>query len=310
MDEHGASPLILCAGIAVQDFMFSVDRFPTASTKAMLRDVVITEGGCAANAAIAIVRLGARARFAGPLGDDAASERIRDNLARVGVDTRGVVRAAGANASLSAVFVDDNGERLLATRRDPGLSLARPTDANDLLNGVSVVLADNHFSAFVRPICEAAHRRQLPVVLDIDRGTDRADPLLALASHAIFSAEALRDTAGVAALDQALERASAFCPGFIAATDGANGVFFRDAGRVGHRPAFPVEAVDTLAAGDVFHAGFALALAEGGRIEEALVFASAAAALKCEKFGGIAGAPQRADLERFLTARQSRTRDQ
>ncbi|HWD57341.1 MAG TPA: PfkB family carbohydrate kinase [Stellaceae bacterium] len=310
MDEGSASPLILCAGIAVQDFMFSVDRFPTASTKAVLRDAIVTEGGCAANAAIAIVRLGARARFAGPLGDDAESDRINENLARSGVDTRGIVRAAGAGASLSAVFVDDDGERLLATRRDPGLSRARPMDPHDLLSEASIVLADNHFPDFVRPICEAARRRNLPVILDIDRGTDRADPLLALASHAIFSAEALRDTTGAAGLDQALECASAFCPGFIAATDGANGVFFRDAGRLGHRPAFAVEAVDTLAAGDVFHAGFALGLAESRQIEEALTFASAAAALKCEKFGGIVGAPSRAELEHFLAARQNRPRTQ
>jgi sugar/nucleoside kinase (ribokinase family) len=305
MAEHSASPLILCAGIAVQDFMFSVDRFPTASTKAVLRNVVITEGGCAANAAITIVRLGARARFAGPLGDDAPSDRIADNLARSGVDTRGLVRVARAGASLSAVFVDGNGERLLATRRDPGLSCARPTDPEDLLRDVSVVLADNHFSPFVRPICEAAHRHHLPVVLDIDRGIDRSDPLLAIASHAIFSGEALRDTTGATGLDQALERAGRFCPGFIAATDGANGVFFLEAGHLGHQPAFAVEAVDTLAAGDVFHAGFALALAERRPTPEALVFASAAAALKCQKFGGIVGAPTRIELERFLALRQN-----
>jgi sulfofructose kinase len=65
-------------------------------------------------------------------------------------------------------------------------------------------------------------------------------------------------------------------------------------------PTFPVKAVDTLAAGDVFHAAFALALAEQRSNAEALRFASAVAALKCMRFGGIAGAPTRPELEEFL----------
>lgn len=285
--------------------MFRVDCFPTASTKSVLQDIVITEGGCSANAAIAIARLGGRARFAGPLGDDTASDRIVDGLARVGVDSAGVVRVAGAAASISAVFVDDRGERLLATKRDQGLGGTRPADVAALLRDVAVVLADNHFADFLRPIAEAARRREIPVVLDLDRPTAPADPLFAFASHVIFSAEALRVTTGATDMAQGLERAASFCRGFVAATDGARGAFARLAGEVVQVPAFPIKAVDTLAAGDVFHAGFALALAEGAGEIEAMQMGSAAAALKCEKFGGIAGAPSRAELEEFLRMRPS-----
>ena len=56
-------------------------------------------------------------------------------------------------------------------------------------------------------------------------------------------------------------------------------------------PVFKVDAVDTLAAGDVFHAGFALALAEGRDEVAAMRFGAAAAALKCTRFGGSMGAP-------------------
>ena len=68
-----------------------------------------------------------------------------------------------------------------------------------------------------------------------------------------------------------------------------------------HQPAFGVEAADTLAAGDVFHAGFALALAEGCPESTAMRFASAAAALKCTRFGGIVGTPTRAEVEGLLS---------
>ena len=64
--------------------------------------------------------------------------------------------------------------------------------------------------------------------------------------------------------------------------------------------AFKIDAVDTLGAGDMFHGAFALRLAEGGDEVAAMRFASAAAALKCTRFGGIIGAPSRTEVENFL----------
>jgi sulfofructose kinase len=187
---------VLCTGIAVEDYIFRVDRFPTPGTKGVVEDFVVTGGGCAANAAIAIARLGGRARFAGPLGDDPMSNRIVAGMVAAGVDVAQVERVAGGMASLSGIFIDSAGERLLATRREHGLRGARASDPLALLGDMAVVLADNHFPEFVLPICTAARARGLPVVLDVDRAAAPGDPLLALATHPIFSAEALRRTSG------------------------------------------------------------------------------------------------------------------
>ena len=64
--------------------------------------------------------------------------------------------------------------------------------------------------------------------------------------------------------------------------------------------AFAVPVVDTLGAGDTWHGAFAVRLAEGADEAEAVRFASAAAALKCTRFGGRDGAPGRQDVEAFL----------
>jgi sulfofructose kinase len=292
---------VLCAGIAVEDFIFRVNRFPTPGTKTVIEDFVVTGGGCAANAAIAIARLGGEACFAGPLGHDPMSDRILAGMAGDGVDVSGVERMAGGVASFSGIFVDPAGERLLATRRAQGLRKARAADPDALLQGIAVVLADNHFPEFVLPICRSARKRGLAVVLDVDRATKPDDLLLALATHPIFSAEALRGTTGIAELESALARAARLCRGgFVAVTDGANGAFWRQRDAAGRAPAFAIEAVDTLAAGDVFHGAFALALAEGCDEREALRFAAATAGLKCTRFGGIAGAPTRAAVEALM----------
>jgi sulfofructose kinase len=60
--------------------------------------------------------------------------------------------------------------------------------------------------------------------------------------------------------------------------------------------------LDTLAAGDVFHGALGVALGDGRGDADALRFAAAAAAIKCQRLGGVRGAPQRAEVEERLGA--------
>ena len=77
----------------------------------------------------------------------------------------------------------------------------------------------------------------------------------------------------------------------MAVTDGANGAHWRQGPAVRHLWAFAVHSVATLAAGDVFHGAFALALVEGQDEAESLRFAAAAAALKCTRFAELPARP-------------------
>jgi sulfofructose kinase len=301
---------VVCAGIAVLDAVFRVAQFPVPEAKTQASEFMIMSGGCAANAAVAIARLGGGARFAGPLGGPPGAEPIGDRisaaLAGERVDTAACPRVAGVASSMSAICIDPRGERAIVNYRDDRLAAARPDDPSGLVATAAAVLADNRFPEFVLPICEAARARGIPVVLDADKPTRATDILLRVASHVVFSAEGLRATAGLHDLGAGLERIAAASRSFLAATDGANGMVWRVPGMHGKSrlmPAFPIQAVDTLAAGDVFHGAFVLALAEGRAEAEALRFAAAAAALKCTRFGGITGAPGRAEVEALLAAR-------
>jgi sulfofructose kinase len=146
----------------------------------------------------------------------------------------------------------------------------------------------------------AARRRGIPVVVDLEKSNPGAEQLRALCSHLVFSAEGARATAGTDKLELAMRRIAKQTQAFVAVTNGGDDILFVEGGEPQRLPTFTVKAVDTLAAGDVFHAAFTLALAEGHREREALRFASAVAALKCTRFGGIAGAPTRAEVERFM----------
>ena len=121
--EAGKVPLVLCAGIAVIDYVFQLKTFPSTGIKTRADAFVVTGGGCAANAAVAIRRLGARARLATPLGGPPGRDTVGDSiLARLGaegVNLAGVVRVEGVDSPVSAILIDAAGERLIVNSPRP-----------------------------------------------------------------------------------------------------------------------------------------------------------------------------------------------
>ena len=302
MVRSSDAPTILCAGIAVQDIVFRVAQFPAPGGKCMTHEFMTVLGGCAVNAAVAVARLGGRAFYSGPLGDaaDNVSNQLIAGMAKEGVDTGGVVRVPGATAPVSGIMVDASGERMIVTHRDKRIETARLADPDRMVADISLLLADNRFPELVRPVCEAARRRGIPIVLDADRPTVEDDPLFRIPTHVIFSGECLRATTGLDDLSAGLQRMAPRTEAFLAVSDGPGPVRYLADGAVRTMPVFKLEAIDTLAAGDVFHAGIALALAEGRDAVAAMRFGAASAGLKCTRFGGSMGAPKRDEVEAFL----------
>ena len=306
MSSAKRAPRILCAGIIVLDEVFRVDEFPQPDGKVQAKGFFVVNGGCAANAAVAIARLGGHAALAGPMGgpagEDENGDRVLKALARENVDCAACQRIGGLATALSAIFMNTRGDRTIVTYRDERIAAAAPDNPEQIISAADAVLADNRYPEFVRPICEAARRRNLPVVLDGDRPTIEEDPLFRVASHVVFSWECLRETTGIADLGEGLLRIAGKTDAFLAVSNGPDDIVYLDEGRVRRLPVFKIAAVDTLGAGDAFHGGFALALAEGRSEVEAMRFGAAVAGIKCTRIGGSAGAPKRPEVDAFLAA--------
>lgn len=296
---------VLCTGIAVLDQLFRVESFPRPEVKTQASEFRIVAGGNAANAAVAIAHLGARTSFTGPVGGPAGADTVGDMLLRLianeNIDVTHCPRLDGVPSPISAICIDGRGERAIANFRDERLASVRPDNPAALVANADAIIADNRFPAYVREVCAAGRARGIPVVLDADEPRHDSNELLTVVSHVVFSAEGLRATAGTDHLGRALIDVGKMTTSFLAVTDGANDVMWLDNGELRQMPAFRVNVVDTLGAGDTFHGAFTLMLAEGRTEREAMRFASAAAALKCTKYGGILGAPSREAVETFLS---------
>ena len=257
----------------------------------------------AANAAAAIARLGGEAVFWGPIGEDAVANAIRARLIADGVDVQGLRRFEGRTSSHSAVIVDECGERLVVGYR--GSALQAPADwlPLDRIDPAGALLADVRWPDGAWRALRAARDAGIPAILDAEiAAVEILAKLTRAADHVIFSERGLEAYSGDDR-EGGLRRALANGARLAAVTRGEAGVDWIEADAphdIRHCAAFLVDAVDTLAAGDVFHGAYALALAEGLRIGDAMRFAAAAAAIKCSRPGGRSGAPGREEVEALL----------
>jgi sulfofructose kinase len=297
--------LVACAGIVTLDHIFQIDALPTHEGKYSATGHLTIGGGVAANAAAAVVKLGGAASFIGCVGDDDAGDNVIAQFLELGIATDSMQRIANHSTPISFILVDRAGQRELVNFvPDDFFSSANPWFADDV-GEADVVLVDCRWPAGAVHSLGSARERSLPSVVDVDRPIDAAPhtetgQIMDLGTHLIFSRSALTATMNDERLVDALRSAAERSGAWVAVTDGERGVSWVEDGRVRHQPAFHVDAVDTLGAGDVFHGAFALALAEGRGERDAVRFASAAAALKCTSFGGRAGIPDRAAVDALL----------
>ncbi len=287
---------IIVAGVAVVDLIFSVAEMPGKSEKYRADDASIVGGGCAANAAVAISRLGGKALLASRMGDDLVADIILKDLQDENVDLSLVHQAKGGKSSFSSIYVDKNGERQIMNFRGDNLIQNTSWLPNSLY--ADVILADNRWPPITEKMMSIAKKFDIPGIIDAE------DPInienLKNASHIAFSRQGLETLTGEEKLHRALKSVAGKLKSWICVTDGADGVYFLKNGNVEQIPGFNVNVKDTLGAGDIWHGAFSLCIAEGMEEISAINYANAVAAIKCTKPGGRAGCPDRQTTEQFL----------
>jgi sulfofructose kinase len=296
---------IICVGHAALDRVFTVDAWPTGSAKIVASRFEESGGGMAANAAVAAARLGGQVAFWGPTGADATADVIEAQLRDEGIDVHNLKRLAGMRSSSSAVLIDAHGERLVVGFRSEALQSSAYWLPLHQVASAAAVLVDVRWPEGAAAALQAARASNVHAILDGEVAPrDVLERLLSLARHVVFSERGLSVLS--ADVEAGLRLALAGGATVAAVTRGERGVLWIEKdtpAQLRQCPAHAVSAIDTLAAGDVFHGAYALAIAQGRAIEYAMRFASAAAAIKCTRPGGRSGAPTLSEVEALLQGR-------
>ncbi len=307
MTTSPASPARVCvAGNAALDLLLRVKHLPLAGETALALRTSQDFGGKGANQAVMASRAGVDVQLFAAVGNDADGDRLIAHLAREGIDTRHVERLACAT-DLSIVTVDENGENTIVTRNDASASyspspavLIYATREHDW-----VVLQgnlDQHVTAALLRAAHDAGRFTLfnpgPVRFDCRPLLDSVDVLV------VNRVEAAQLTQLDAAPDAA--RALLACGArTVFVTLGGEGVLWCDRDRCVHQPATPIDAIDTVGAGDAFCGALVATLAQGLPMAAALRRAQAAAMLTVTRSGSQASFPTHTEWDALV---QSSTR--
>jgi len=285
---------ILCAGHAAYDLYFFLAAYPEENGKYETADGMECGGGPAANAAVLAARWGLVAAFAGTVGGDAYGRLVAEEFRAAGVDISLLRLLPGAATPVSAILVNlSNGSRTVVNRRSSPALPADPEIDAAALKALAprVMLFDGH-----APELAAAAMAACPEAITIlDAGSVRpgTELLAPRVDYLIASEKFARGATGIADLHSP-EGAAAALKGLrelnpratVAITVGERGAYYLDGRQVRHVPALKVKAVDTTAAGDIFHGAFAYGLARGYPAAAAMELAAAAAGLSVTRRGG------------------------
>ena len=292
------------------DFTVSVPRLPGVGETVSGGTLATSPGGKGANQAVAARRLGAEVSFVTLLGADPMGDRLAAVLAEKGLPSGPIGRTQETATGVALISVDPEGRNQIAVA--PGanhrLTVERVRVHADLLAWADVVLLqletpiDTVRWALAearrlgkRTVLNPAPARVLPLPADLL-------PLVDYLTPNEVEAGLLTDRV-VRSLDEAEEAARLLVArgvSTVVVTMGAMGAVAVSASGALRVPAFPVESIDTVGAGDAFSGGLAACLAAGAPVEDALVVASAAGGLTCTRRGAVEALPTREEVDRLM----------
>lgn len=297
--------MITIFGSVNLDLIGGVERLPRPGETVPGNVFRTAPGGKGANQALAAARAGGSVRMVGAVGEDDFAAPALELLQAGRVDLASIRRVEGATG-VALILVDRAGENVIAVM--PGANGAlRVEDAEAIPFAADDVLL-LQLEVPVEAIIAAARRAKAAgAKVLLNYAPFRADALPALphVTHLVVNESecaliaAALDIEAASVTDQATELGLRLGASVIA-TLGKDGVFAVEDGRIEMAAALPVQAVDTVGAGDTFCGYLAAALAEDMPLGAALALASAAGSLACTKSGAQPAIPARADVQAAL----------
>ena len=240
-----------------------------------------------ATALVALSRLGIDCSFYGVTGDDEAGEMIKTSLENEGVGTKWLIKRKDALSQKAFITVEkEGGKRTIFWQRPTGAPLNAAELDDDFLDGSNFLLLDGLMSEVSLFATKKVREKGLPVLLDAGRDRPGMMELARESDYVVGSERFGKDMGWEGNPEKFRKKLKSMGLGHTTITFGDRGSLTFIDNQLIEMPAFPVMAVDTTGAGDVFHAGYIYGLLQGWHIEEILRFASALAAMKCQKSGG------------------------
>ena len=289
-----AKSKVCVIGSINMDLTVETDKVPAKGETVLGKNFAENPGGKGANQAVAAARLGADVHMIGAVGADTFGETLLSHLQREKVNISGIEKLEGTSTGIANIIVSDNDNRIIVA---PGANaFVTPQvvekykqwiiDSDVIVMQLEIpietviyalnIAAENNIPAIVNP----APFQQLPEVI--------YEKSAYLTPNEI-ELKGMEKDVEITSIKEKL-----------IITRGDEGVEYFSGDTKRKVRAFSVEVKDTTGAGDTFNGALAMKIAGGAPLEEAILFANAAAAISVTKVGAQGGMPDRKEVENFL----------
>lgn len=292
---------ILCIGHAAYDLTLPLEEYPRENEKYTIKKSIESGGGPAANAAYLLSKWGVKTGFIGLIGGDIYGQRILNEFRKVGTDLSLLKIEENYATPFSTILVHKkNGSRTIINRKAPYQEKKIESKVFKKFYP-KIILMDGHelhaslqaLETFPKAISilDAGSLRESTKML-----AEKVDYVVA-SEKFIKQYHKIENFHGIQDYERVIKEQKKDCPGQIIITLGEKGLIYEEEGNVFKMDAYKVKAIDTTAAGDIFHGAFTYGMLKGFSFVKNLKFSSIAAALSVEKLGGRPSIP---DLNKVI----------
>jgi len=300
---------VVVVGSSNTDMIIKMTRIPKPGETVLGGKFFTAAGGKGANQAVAAARAGGNVTFIARLGDDSLGRQAVNGFIKDKINTDYILFDKTAPSGVALIFVAQDGENSIAVASGANANLS-PSDI--LKAKTAIASADVLVMQLETPLetvkkaASIAAAKGVKVILNPAPGQTLDKNILQYISVLTPNESEAEILTGirVANTENAVSAANTLMEKGVQTviiTMGPKGAFVASDSFTGLVEGFKVKAIDTTAAGDVFNGALSVALAEGRPLNDAVLFANAAAALSVTKLGAQPSAPARKDIDKFLS---------
>ncbi len=301
--------MITVMGSFVADLAFRTDKLPQWGETYMGRAFALGPGGKGSNQAVAAARAGAKVTFIGKVGDDPFGELARSTYRQEDIDARYLLSGDKSTGAAAIIIDAKSGENAIIVVPGACLDLT-PEEIDgmtDVIGASQVFVTQLELSLeTVEHGLRLAHARKVPTILNPAPARELPKSIFPLCDYLTPNETETEAMTGIRVssagdAERAADALLALGVRNVVITLGAQGAFVKNHTRHALIPAYnagPV--VETTGAGDAFTGGFAVALAEGRDLVDAVRFGCAVASISVTRHGTAPSMPHRADVDALM----------
>ncbi|MDR2901390.1 MAG: ribokinase [Treponema sp.] len=302
--------MITVVGSFVVDLTAKTPHMPVPGETVLGKGFKLGPGGKGGNQATAAARAGSKVNMITKLGDDEFGAVAMKTFKADGINLDYTPITKDHPTGTALILVDDSGENVVVINPGACGTLTREEvfAAENIIKKSNIVMTqlETNNEALIAAV-ELAHKHDVPVIFNpAPYNNNYPREILPMVSYITPNETEAAYISGIQVIDDdsallAAEKIKLMGVKTVIITLGKRGcLLYKDAAHYSFVSSFNVEVLDTTGAGDAFNGGFAHAIEKGMKLEEAVPYANAVAALSVTRFGTSAAMPNESEIEAFL----------